>query len=520
MGAGDVVAPPSEREIERFRAAGRYLAARGFVRGTEGNLSMFDGSRLLISRTGSDLAALGPGDVLAGPPHPPPQGSSSDLAIHLETYERSQRLDGVRAIVHAHPPGSMPEPGVASPRHGRHGVYGTGRTLEQALAMVEMVLRQRSGPNPPPLPGTIAGPFAPIEFSPGSGGWWDGEKHVRVTGPLLHGFDQSRTPFSADAGFSCRTVEEVADAIRRMAVRGAPVLGVTAALGVALAAHRALGLGEPVREAAEKAAALLVSTRPTAVNMRWATERLLSSAVGASDEQGYAEGLLAEARRIEREDAEACSAMGWFGAELVPPGARLLTHCNTGMLCTAGIGTALGVIWCARIAGRVERVWVDETRPLLQGSRLTAWELQMLGVPQTVIPDGAAASLIAAGEVDLVLTGADRIAANGDVANKIGTYGLAVLAARHGVPFVVVAPTSTVDLRTGTGADIRIEQRDPVEVTAAAGRQVAPEGVPAANPAFDVTPAELVTALVTERGVIRRPDTAAVAEHVRGRPSV
>jgi methylthioribose-1-phosphate isomerase len=202
--------------------------------------------------------------------------------------------------------------------------------------------------------------------------------------------------------------------------------------------------------------------------------------------------------------------MGWFGAELVPADAKVLTHCNTGMLCTAGIGTALGVIWCARLAGRIERVWVDETRPLFQGARLTAWELQQLGVPQTVIPDSAAASLMAAGRVDLVVTGADRVAANGDVANKIGTYGLAALARYHGVPFYVAAPTSTVDLATATGADIRIEERDPDEVARPFGLSVAPEGVPAENPAFDVTPAELVTALVTERGVVREPRQAAL----------
>ncbi len=322
--------------------------------------------------------------------------------------------------------------------------------------MVEMVVRSGIAPDRPPWPGTIASPFRAVELS--LGGEWDGE---RIRGPILHGFDQSRVPFSVDEGFRCRTVEEVADVVRRLAVRGAPVLGIATALGIALAAFRALELGEPAREAADKAAALIVSTRPTAVNMRWAADRVLAAAAGVAGDRAYADALLDEAHRIEQEDAEACSAMGWFGAELVPPGARVLTHCNTGMLCTAGIGTALGVIWCARIAGRIEHVWVDETRPLLQGARLTAWELQQLGVPQAVIPDSAAASLMAAGEVDLVITGADRIAANGDVANKIGTYGLAVLARHHGVPFYVAAPSSTVDLATATGAQIRIEERDP-----------------------------------------------------------
>jgi methylthioribose-1-phosphate isomerase len=242
--------------------------------------------------------------------------------------------------------------------------------------------------------------------------------------------------------------------------------------------------------------------------MRWATDRVLAAAAGAADDHAYAEALLVDARRIEQEDADACSAMGWFGEELVPPRARVLTHCNTGMLCTGGIGTALGVIWCARIAGKIQHVWVDETRPLLQGSRLTAWELDRLGVPQAVIPDAAAASLMARGKVDLVVTGADRVAANGDVANKIGTYGLAVLARHHGVPFYVAAPISTIDLQTADGGAIRIEERDTDEVTRPFGLAIVPDGVIAANPAFDVTPAELVTALVTERGVVRDPDEA------------
>jgi methylthioribose-1-phosphate isomerase len=400
----------------------------------------------------------------------------------------------------------MREPETAGPRHG---AYAAGRNLEHALATMEILLRARGGANPPPLAGTIARPFSAVELVLGSAGLEDGEPLSEARAPILSGYDQSRFPFTTEGGgFSCRTVEEVADAVRRLAVRGAPMLGVTAALGVAFAGFRALALGEPVREAAEKAAALLVATRPTAVNMGWAADRVLGAAArsGAGDDRSYAGALLAEGYRIEQEDADACSEIGWLGADLVPPGARILTHCNTGMLCTAGIGTALGVIWCAHMAGREVHVWVDETRPLLQGARLTAWELRMLGVPQTVIPDSAAASLMAAGEVDLVITGADRIAANGDVANKIGTYGLAVLANHHGVPFYVAAPTSTVDLATASGERIRIEDRDPNEVATLAGLRIVPEGVPTANPAFDVTPAELVTAIVTERGVLRRPD--------------
>jgi methylthioribose-1-phosphate isomerase len=226
--------------------------------------------------------------------------------------------------------------------------------------------------------------------------------------------------------------------------------------------------------------------------------------------------MVAEAVLIEREDRDACDAMGAHGLALVPDGANVLTHCNTGMLCAAGIGTALGVVWTAHRAGKGVHVWVDETRPLWQGARLTAWELGRLGVPRTLIADGAAASLMAAGRVDLVITGADRIAADGAAANKIGTYGLAVLAHHHGVPFVIVAPTSTVDLATPTGADIAIEERDPAEVTAPFGTAIAEEGTPAANPAFDVTPASLIAAIVTERGIVARPDTERLRAHMGG----
>jgi methylthioribose-1-phosphate isomerase len=280
---------------------------------------------------------------------------------------------------------------------------------------------------------------------------------------------------------------------------------------VALAAFRALDRGEDVREASAKAGEMLCGTRPTAVNLRWAVDRVLAAAESAGGGRAFAEAALAEARAIEREDAEGCSAMGWFGSELIPEGANVLTHCNTGMLCTAGIGTAFGVLWCAHLEGKGIHVWVDETRPLLQGARLTAWELQRLGVPFTVIADGAAGSLMARGQVDAVILGADRIAANGDVANKVGTYPLAVLAARHGVAFYVAAPTSTIDPTTPSGDHIEIEERDPEEVTHAFGTRVAPEGAPALNPAFDITSAELITAIVTERGVVRTPYDAGLA---------
>ena len=282
------------------------------------------------------------------------------------------------------------------------------------------------------------------------------------------------------------TIDELCDAIRTLAIRGAPSLGAAGALGVALAAVR----GEPI----EGAVARIVATRPTAVNLAWGAE----TAAAAPDPVTRAIEIVEEIVADNR-------AMGAHGAALVPDGARVLTHCNAGGLACVAYGTALGVVRAAHEAGRHPSVWVDETRPLLQGARLTAWELDRLGVPATVIPDVAAASLMAAGEVDLVVVGADRIAANGDTANKVGTYGVAVLARHHDVPFYVAAPRSTVDPATPSGADIVIEERDPDEVHHVAGVRVTPPGVAARNPAFDVTPAELVTAWITEAGVHHRP---------------
>ena len=283
-----------------------------------------------------------------------------------------------------------------------------------------------------------------------------------------------------------RTVEQLCDAIRTLAVRGAPALGVAGAMGMALAAVT----GEP----AEEAAARIVATRPTAVNLAWGVARGLEAA-----------DPVAEAVRLAADDVARNRRLGALGAGLVPEGGRVLTHCNAGALACAGYGTALGVIRAAAESGRRPSVWVDETRPVLQGARLTAWELDRLGIPATLVADVMAGSLMAAGEVDLVVVGADRIAANGDVANKIGTYSLAVLAAHHGVPFYVAAPTSTIDLETRTGADIRVEERSPDEVATIGGSRIAPSGVAALNRAFDVTPAALVTAIVTEEGVFRPP---------------
>jgi methylthioribose-1-phosphate isomerase len=274
----------------------------------------------------------------------------------------------------------------------------------------------------------------------------------------------------------CASAAEVADAIRTLAVRGAPAIGVAAAYGLALAAER----GEDLDAAYD----VLAFSRPTAVNLRWALDEVRD------------EPTAERARALHEQEVERCRAMARHAVSLFDPATRVLTHCNTGALATGGYGSALGAVRAAWEAGLVEHVWVDETRPLLQGVRLTAWELETLGIPFSVIVDGAAAALMAAGEVDLVVTGADRIAANGDVANKVGTYGLAVAAVHHGLPLCVVAPTSTLDAEAATGADIPIEERSGSEVSAR---------FPARNPAFDVTPAALVSAIVTEAGVHRAP---------------
>ena len=301
------------------------------------------------------------------------------------------------------------------------------------------------------------------------------ESIVRLDDNAVVVLDQRRLP-DEEVELRCASAAEVADAIRTLAVRGAPSIGVAAGYGLALAAQH----GEDVDRAYE----VLVSSRPTAVNLRWALDALRDDPTPE------------RARALHEEEVARCRRMGQHAAALLPAGARLLTHCNTGGLATGGYGSALGAVRAAWERGLVEHVWVDETRPLLQGERLTAWELETLGIPFSVIVDGAAASLMRAGEVDAVLTGADRIAANGDVANKVGTYALAVAATYHQLPFYVVAPTSTVDAVAATGADIPIEQRDPREVT---------PRFPARNPAFDVTPAELVTAIITEVGVHRAP---------------
>ena len=336
----------------------------------------------------------------------------------------------------------------------------------------------------------------PLAFSTVS---WQGDRLVLL--------DQRRLP-GAEVYLECRTWPDVADAIRTLAIRGAPAIGVAAAFGVALAglassAHD----GEALVRDLEPALDGLAATRPTAVNLFWALDRMRRHARSgcALSPAELRASLVSEAELILEEDVAANRRLGAHGAELVPAGARILTHCNAGGLATGGYGTALGVVRGAVEAGRHPFVWVDETRPVLQGARLTAWELAREGIPHAVIADVAAASTMALGEVDLVVVGADRIARNGDTANKIGTYGVAVLARYHGIPFYVAAPFSTIDPGIPDGSVIPIEERDPREVQELAGRRIVPAASPARNPAFDVTPAGLITAIVTERGIFRGP---------------
>lgn len=319
---------------------------------------------------------------------------------------------------------------------------------------------------------------------------WENEMLVLI--------DQTRLP-AEEVYLRLADWREVVEAIRVMRVRGAPAIGIAAAYGVVLASRGGGG-----REEVERACQELERARPTAVNLSWAVRRMREAARSASPEDLFEE-LLAEAHRIAREQDAADRAMGRLGAELLPEGCRVLTHCNAGGLATYSYGTALGVIKEGFRRGRVRFVWVDETRPLLQGARLTAWELRREGVDMAVICDNMAGHLMSRGEVDAVITGADRIAANGDAANKIGTYTLAVLARRHGLPFYVAAPLSTLDLGIADGSAIPIEERDASEVTDWGGRRTVPEGVQARNFAFDVTPAELISAIITERGVARPP---------------
>jgi methylthioribose-1-phosphate isomerase len=319
--------------------------------------------------------------------------------------------------------------------------------------------------------------------------------------------DQRRLP-GEEVYLDCRAWPEVADAIRTLAVRGAPAIGVAAAFGVALAGLASDAPdGEALLRDLRPAIEGLAATRPTAVNLFWALDRMRRHAESRRTlpPGELRASLVREADLILEEDVAANRRLGAHGVELVPAGARILTHCNAGGLATAGYGTALGVVRGAVEAGLHPFVWVDETRPVLQGARLTAWELAREAIPHAVIADVAAASTMARGEVDLVVVGADRIARNGDTANKIGTYGVAVLARHHGIPFYVAAPFSTIDRTIPDGSAIPIEERDPREVQELAGRRIVPAASPARNPAFDVTPAALITAIITERGIFRAP---------------
>ena len=330
---------------------------------------------------------------------------------------------------------------------------------------------------------------------------------VRWQGDRLILLDQTRLP-GEEVLHECTSWEDVAVAIRTLVVRGAPAIGVAAGFGVALAARASRAdtfdalLGD-----LETAIKGLAATRPTAVNLFWALDRMRRGAIAERQAPlpALRARLLAEAQAILEEDVAANRAMGRHGVALVPDAARILTHCNAGALATAGYGTALGVVRAAHELGKVALLWVDETRPVMQGSRLTAWECVKEAIPHRLISDVAAASVMARGLVDLVITGADRIAANGDTANKIGTYSLAVLAKYHGVPFYIAAPFSTIDLALPSGARIPIEERDASEVRRVGAQQTAPEESPVFNPAFDVTPASLIAAIITERGVFRPP---------------
>ena len=326
--------------------------------------------------------------------------------------------------------------------------------------------------------------------------------------------DQTRLPLE-ETYVTCRSYREVATAIRGMTIRGAPAIGVAAAMGIALGVNnsRAESTGDLKREF-DQICDLLGKTRPTAVNLFWAIRRMQEKfeRIRIRPIPQIKQDLIEEAQRMHAEDIAANQAMGRHGATLMPAEGGVLTHCNAGALATAGYGTALGVIRAAVEQGKKIHVYADETRPFLQGSRLTAWELMKDGIPTTVISDNMAGAMMKQGKIGAIVVGADRIAANGDAANKIGTYNVAILAKEHGIPFYVAAPRSTIDMATPTGDSIPIEERPAVEVTHHAGKQLTPNGVGIRNPAFDVTPAKYVTAIITERGVLRAPYTESLKQ--------
>ncbi len=327
--------------------------------------------------------------------------------------------------------------------------------------------------------------------------WIDGPSgHLRL-------LDQTRLPLE-EAYLDCKTTEHVFVAIRNLSVRGAPAIGVSAAYGVVVGMQGESGDFGSFTKRLEKVTEYLAESRPTAVNLFWALDRMkaFGGTLGELSAEGRLEALLDEAKRVEAEDIEICAAIGRHGAELIQHGEGILTHCNTGSLATAGDGTAFSVLLAAHRQGKNIHVYADETRPLLQGARLTAWELMQRGIPNTLICDSMAAQVMKEGRIQRVIVGADRIASNGDAANKIGTYSAACLAKMHNIPFYIAAPWSTFDLTLKDGSGIPIEQRKDVEITEGYGKRTAPEGVQVYNPAFDVTPSELIAGIITETGVI------------------
>jgi methylthioribose-1-phosphate isomerase len=326
--------------------------------------------------------------------------------------------------------------------------------------------------------------------------WSDDGRAVRI-------LDQRRLP-GAEVYRDLRSVDDIRDAIATLAVRGAPAIGIAGAMGMVIAIDEAMREGHDPLSHLRIAHEIIRSARPTAVNLAWAVDRVLDVAETKSWKD-LRTVVCGEATRILEEDRAMCRRIGEHGAELIPDGANIITHCNAGALATGGIGTALAAIYVAVEQGKKVSVYADETRPLLQGSRLTAWELERAGIPVTVLVDSAAASLMRETKIDLCIVGADRIAANGDVANKVGTFPLALSAKHHGVPFYVAAPTSTLDPATKSGKEILIEQRDRNEVCSPFDMPTAPDGVGVYNPAFDVTPADLITAIITDRAVVRAP---------------
>jgi methylthioribose-1-phosphate isomerase len=398
--------------------------------------------------------------------------------------------------------------------HGAATVVGAAQVLQRASAEAAGAILD---------PGSLAvpAPAVPVVPAPPTGF----RTPFRETPGVLHLVDQRKLPDLLEE-YRVRSASEAAFAIREMIVRGAPAIGQVGAIGLALTADKARSTRPYARRATLRGAAkTLIGARPTAVSLRWAVERVMAAydAVGDLSEDGdaIADAIRAETDTIIFETTEDHGRLATFGLEALEfPEDRplqILTHCNTGPLACGHFGTALGIVQAAHHAGRAVHVWVDETRPYLQGARLTAWELAQAAVPHTLIPDVAAGHLMARGEVDVVIVGADRIAANGDTANKVGTYTLAVLAARHGIPFFIAAPISTVDLATEDGSAIPIEERKANEVLFVRGVSIAPPDTDVRNPAFDVTPADLITGIVTDEGVIRAPYEEALAEAVARR---